>query len=134
MNLFAIGSLAVCAMFAISPAPSPKVFPPTAHPYGLSYAEWSARSWKMGLEHSVVGHPFIDDPSFDVTSGQEGKVWFLSTIVDFGAPVAHTRSITVPKGKALFLTGLAFEQSSNEGLRAPMRCHCPWVISYFDKK
>ena len=115
MNLLGFGSLAACVTLAISPASSPKVFPPTAHPYGHSYAEWSARAWKMELEHSVVGHPFVDDPAFDVTSGQEGKVWFLASIVDFGGQVAHTRSITVPKGKALFLTTLAYEQSSNEG-------------------
>jgi hypothetical protein len=93
------------------------VFPPDARPHGRSYAEWSAAWWTWNMEHPVAGHPSIDDPAFDVTSGQSGNVWFLATPVAFGTatPPALTRTITIPRGTALFIGTLAGEMSSNEG-------------------
>src|SRR5215213_4315010 len=74
------------------------VLPPSSKPYGKTYGEWSAVWWQWALSQPVEAHPFIDDPAFDVTSGQSGSVWFLGT--PFGTV---TRSVTIPSGKALLI-------------------------------
>jgi hypothetical protein len=119
MTLRVLATLAAGAFLATSPIPSvstppahPAVFPANSSPYGQDYAEWSADWWTWLLQHPMPGHPAIDDPAYDVTSGQSGNVWFLSTIVD-GLP--HTRKVTVPQGKALFVGLLNYEMSSQEG-------------------
>ena len=73
--------------------------------HGSSYAEWSEQWWQWFMGHDVAGHPGVDDPMFDVTSGQSGNVWFLATQVDVGTavPTPRTRFITIPAGTALFL-------------------------------
>lgn len=101
MTLLAAGLMAL----------APKPLPPVSKPYGHSYADWSAAWWTWAMEHPVAGHPFIDDPSFDVTSGQSGHVWFLAA--PFGTV---TRSVTIPTGKALFVGILNAEASDLEGL------------------
>lgn len=93
-------------------AANPKVFPPKAHMYDYSYAEWSARWWKWALElPPVANHPFNDDPGFDVTMGQSGEVWFLAA--PFGTVV---RTCTIPADKALFVAIINAEASDLEGL------------------
>src|SRR5882724_9815303 len=88
-------------------AGNPGVSPPGSQAYG----KWSAAWWEWALELPIVDsaghtHPFIDDPSFDVTEGQSGQVWFLAG--SFGA----ARTCTVPPGKALFFALLNSECSS----------------------
>jgi hypothetical protein len=95
-------------------ASNPKVLPPNSHPYGRTYGEWSAAWWKWNMELPVTGpipHPSVDDPAFDVTFGQQGKVWFLAA--PFGTVV---RNCTIPHGKALFVGLLNAEASDLEGL------------------
>jgi hypothetical protein len=93
---------------------NPTVLPPNSHPYGQTYGQWSADWWKWGIALAPEpGHPFIDDPAFDVTLGQQGKVWFLAA--PFGTV---QRTCTIPKGKALFLGLLNNEVSDLEGLGA----------------
>jgi hypothetical protein len=116
MNVLTVGSaLAVALLASPSFVPGGSVAPPQSKPHGKSYSEWSERHWQWFLEHPIAGHPGIDDPQFDVTSGQSGQVWFLSTLVDFGAATPHTRVIDVPAGKALFLALLNYETSDLEG-------------------
>jgi hypothetical protein len=88
----------------------PNILSPLSRPYGKSYGLWSAHWWRWFMQHPVAGHPAIDDPSFDVTSGQSGQVWFLAAV--FGEV---TRNVTIPAGKALFVGLLNAEFSSNEG-------------------
>lgn len=90
---------------------SSMIFPVQANMFGQSYAEWSADWWKWSMEFSVAGHPFVDDPSFNVSTGQSGHVWFLAT--PFGTVV---RNITIPHGTALFVGLLNAEASDLEGL------------------
>jgi hypothetical protein len=121
MTLSIVKSVSACALLSLfSPAiPSdhPGVFKPNSKAHGRSYAEWSAEWWQWNMEHPVVGHPSIDDPAFDVASGQSGKVWFLATPVEFGTatPTPVTRNITIRPGTALFVGMLNGEWSSNEG-------------------
>jgi hypothetical protein len=93
-----------------------KVLPPNSHSYGKNLAQWSAEWWKWGMSLPVEGpfppHPFVDDPNFDVTWGQSGKVWFLAA--PGGSPVERT--CTIPNGKALFICVIGAEASDLEGL------------------
>ena len=80
---------------------------------GKSYEEWGASWWKWLLElpmvtASGVTHPGVDAPTFDVTEGQHGNVWFLAAT--FGAD----RTCTIPAGKALFIATLNVECSNLE--------------------
>ncbi len=89
-----------------------EVFSPNANMFGSTYGEWSANWWKWAMELPVVpNHPFNDDPGFDVTMGQTGKVWFLAA--PFGTVV---RTCTIPHGKALFIALINAEASDLEGL------------------
>jgi hypothetical protein len=85
------------------------VLPPHSHVYGKSYGEWSAKWWQWYMEHPVAGHPGVDSPDFDVSSGQHGKVWFLAS--PFGTV---ERTVQVPTGKALFIGLLNAEASDTE--------------------
>jgi hypothetical protein len=78
--------------------PNPGIaFPPGSSPYGISYAEWTARWWNWAL-----GQPFGSDPISDPDGsfcdvGQSGPVWNLAGT--FGARA--TRGCTIPAGKAI---------------------------------
>lgn len=113
-------SFAAAAVLALCPVPMAgslpvvaDVFPPTAQPFGASYAEWTASWWQWFLAQPIVGHPGLDDGLFNVNAGQSGPVWFLASLVD-SVPTAHTRNITVPKGKALLFSVLNYEASNLE--------------------
>jgi hypothetical protein len=86
------------------------VFQPGANMYGHSYSAWSATWWKWLMEFPVAGNPSIDDPGFNVISGQSGNVWFLAA--PFGTV---TRTCNIPSGKALYVGLLNAEASSLEG-------------------
>jgi hypothetical protein len=90
------------------------VFPPDpfARMYGNTYAEWSAKWWKWGMEHPMAGHPFIDDPGYNVRSGQSGDVWFLAA--PFGTVVRS--NVIIPADKALYVGIINAEGSDLEGL------------------
>jgi hypothetical protein len=89
------------------------VLPAVSKPYGKTYGQWSTAWWQWALSQPVAGHPFVDDPSFNVASGQSGSVWFLAT--PFGTV---ERQVTIPVGKSLFVGLLNAEASDLEGLGA----------------
>jgi hypothetical protein len=82
-------------------------FPAGSHPFGKSYAEWSAAFSKWGLEYPLDGHPFAN-PDFDFANRQSGKVWF------YGAEGTVERDLTLPAGTALLLPLRDAECSSIE--------------------
>jgi len=85
------------------------IVPPGAKYHGKTYGEWSAAFWQFALAQPVEGHLFLDTPEFDFSAGQSGGVWFV------GAPDGPlTRTVTLPAGKALFLTLRDVETSSIE--------------------
>jgi hypothetical protein len=68
-------------------------------PYGKSYSEWAVSFWQWMMALPLQGHPAIDDPNFDFSAGQSGKVWY------WAAPDGPlTRHAALPADKALFLT------------------------------
>lgn len=87
------------------------VFQPGADMYGHSYSVWNGKWWKWAMELPVAGNPLNDVPSFNVSEGQTGNVWFLAA--PFGTV---TRTCTIPAGKALFVALANAESSNLEGL------------------
>jgi hypothetical protein len=123
----AVIALAVAPIASGQASTNSIVYPPTAHPYGMSYAQWSAQWWRWALAQPVAGHPFTD-PGFDCNSaqnGQSGPVWFLATSAiptlpsnpslppDLSALVV--RSCTVPAHTPILLGLEINECSSLEG-------------------
>jgi hypothetical protein len=84
---------------------NPRVIPPQAHVYGLSYSEWGAQWWRWAYSFPVAQFPPLLSGELDCSAGQSGSVWFLAGTVGQG-PV--TRSCTIPAGKALFLPIITF--------------------------
>jgi hypothetical protein len=121
MTLNALSSLGAIGLLTLLPTQlashDPGIAPPRSSPFGQDYAAWSANWWQWFMGHPVARHPAIDDPSFDVTSGQSGNVWFLATPVEFGTatPTPRTRHITIHAGTALFVGMINGEMSSLEG-------------------
>jgi len=86
------------------------VYPPTAHPFGNSYTEWSEEWWEWALSLPVEGHPFTD--SFvcnGANNGQAGRVWFLGLSA---SPPQLERSCIIPAHTAI-LIGLANVECSS---------------------
>jgi hypothetical protein len=84
------------------------IVPPDAKYHGKTYGEWSAAFWQYALALPVEGHPFLNE-EVDFSAGQTGSVWF------WGAPDGpFTRHISMPAGKALFLTIRDVEVSTLE--------------------
>lgn len=79
--------------------PNSRVFPPNAHPYGQSQADWSADWWQHMYSFDCENLPITDEdgstPGFDLNS----PVLFLAGNFDGGTTI---RTVTVPHGKALF--------------------------------
>jgi len=106
--------LVIAAGLALSALPltaaqTPGVLPPGSNPHGHSYAEWSAAYWQWLFALPVDGHPGIDNPDFDVTDGQSGRVWFLTG--PFGTV---ERNITIPTGTSLFISLVNVDSSTLE--------------------
>lgn len=111
---------AVVQAEALSAGGSPRVIPPSARPFGLSYGEWSARHWQWTYSMPADHHPLTD--TADCSAGQAGRVWFLGGTfapTDKGGGVfvgnPPPRNCTVPAGTALFFPVLDAECSTAEG-------------------
>jgi len=95
------------------------VLPPQSHPYGKSYAEWSAEHWKWTYSLPADAHPLTD--TADVSAGQSGPVWFLggtwapTTDLNGNLVGIADREVTIPAGKALFFPIIDAEASEVEG-------------------
>ena len=98
---------------------NPGILPPQSHPYGKSYAEWSAEHWKWTYSLPADAHPLTD--TADVSAGQSGPVWFLggtwAPTADLNGNLVGVadRHVTIPAGKALFFPLVDVESSEAEG-------------------
>jgi hypothetical protein len=86
-----------------------EIVPPNAHPYGKSYAEWSAEWWQWAVSMPLDSHPLAD--TAPCSAGQFGDVWFLGGSFVSAEAV---RNCTIPEGKAIFLAVLNTECSTVE--------------------
>lgn len=105
---------------------NPGILPPQSHPYGRSYAEWSAAHWQWTYSLPADHHPLTD--TADVSSGQSGQVWFLggtwapTTDLHGNLIGIADRQVTIPTGKALFFPIIDAEQSLAEGGTSEADC------------
>jgi hypothetical protein len=103
-RLLALAALVVAAApaAALANGPNAKVFPPDAHPYGKSYAEWSATWWPWALNEPAATNPVLDPTGANCAVGQSSsKVWLLAGTFGFNSPAV--RACTVPKDRALLV-------------------------------
>jgi hypothetical protein len=104
----------------------PVVLPPQSHPYGKSYAEWSAAHWQWTYSLPADHHPLTD--TADVSTGQSGPVWFLggtwAPTTDLNGNLIGNadRHVTIPAGKALFFPIVDAEMSLAEGGTSEADC------------
>ena len=97
------------------------VYPVNARPFGLDYAEWSARHWQWLYSLPVDANPLFD--TADCSAGQSGKVWFIGgtyaptdmMMIGNTSFAAVTRTCEIPEGKALFFPLVDAEASTLEG-------------------
>jgi hypothetical protein len=117
-------SLGVLTLALTTPAPAGQnadssVYPVNSHPYGASYAEWSARHWQWLFSFPADSHPLADTAPPE--AGQSGNVWFLGgtfSSIEIAPGVIYgqaNRSITIPSGTSLFFPIVDVEGSDLEG-------------------
>lgn len=73
-----------------------KVFPPTAHPYGKSYEEWTVDWMQEFMTFNCDENPWLN-PANGVLFYENGPVYFVAGLSTPGA----SANITVPHGKAI---------------------------------
>lgn len=56
----------------------PRIYPPDSEPYGLTYADWSARWWQWVSSIVETDSPLNDDTGKNCGNNQSGPVWFLA--------------------------------------------------------
>jgi hypothetical protein len=78
---------------------NPGVFSIDSKPYGVPYAEWTARWWQWVFSIPEMNHPSLDLTGEKCAIEQEGPVWFLTQT--FGGRAERT--CTIPAGKALLI-------------------------------
>lgn len=78
------------------------VFPPQAHPYGVSYQEWVARYWQRTLSLPVDAASY----AAPLSAGQSGEVWVLAS--PLGSAPTGTLQFSIPEGKAMLISPLTF--------------------------
>lgn len=77
----------------------PHVLPPSSHPFGRTYGEWSNAWWQWAFSIPTPVNPLLDTTGAHCSEGQSGPVWFLAGPLTSGSV---TRHCTIPAGKALF--------------------------------
>jgi hypothetical protein len=73
------------------------VFSTDSNPYGVGYAEWTARWWQWILSLPIENNPAKDETGNNCGLNQNGPVWFLAGTV---GGVAKRRCV-VPEGLAV---------------------------------
>lgn len=105
------GVLAALALLvaAVSPAQADEgskdhslVFPPQAHPYGVSYQEWAAKYWQRTLSLPVDAASY----AAPLSDGQSGEVWVLAG--PLGSAPTGTVQFSIPEGKAMLISPITF--------------------------
>jgi hypothetical protein len=84
--------------------PNPRVIPPKAQLFGLSYAEWGAAWWRWVLAVPAAMNPMLDPTGAHCAVNQHGPVFFLAGTSGASA----IRQCSVPQGKFLFFPIINF--------------------------
>ncbi len=105
------GVLAALALLAAAVSPARAdgefkdhslVFPPQAHPYGVSYQEWAAKYWQRTLSLPVDAASY----AAPLSDGQSGEVWLLAS--PLGSAPTGTLQFSIPEGKAMLISPLTY--------------------------
>jgi hypothetical protein len=104
-----ISALCLWSSAPASRAQGVEIVPPGAKFHGKTYGQWAAAFWQWAFALPLEGHPFLDTPEYNFAAGQQGSVWYWSSS---DGPI--TRTVTLPAGKALFLTIRDVETSTLE--------------------
>ena len=106
LNTFAVIGVILSFVMSLSIIPSaqgdsinPGVFSIDSKPYGITYADWTARWWQWIFSIPEINHPSLDLTGEKCAIGQEGPVWFLTQT--FGGQAERT--CTIPAGKAILI-------------------------------
>ena|SRR5271170_986403 len=78
------------------------VFPPQAHPYGVSYQEWAARYWQRTLSLPVDAASY----AAPLSDGQSGDVWVLAG--PLGSAPTGTVQFSIPEGTAMLISPITY--------------------------
>lgn len=73
------------------------VFPTDSDPFGMSYAQWTAKWWQWALSSPAENNPVNDPTGKNCAENQSGPVWFLAGTL--GGVV--DRNCTIPAEKAI---------------------------------
>jgi hypothetical protein len=73
------------------------IFSLDSDPYGMSYAEWTAKWWQWALSIPLENNPINHYTDKNCALNQSGPVWFLAGT----AGGVAERSCTMPAGKAV---------------------------------
>jgi hypothetical protein len=110
---------------------NPRIIPPNAQPYGMTYGEWSAKWWQWAYSLPVDQNPFFDENGScaNGANGQFGPVWFLTGV--FNVSGTAVRNCTVPAGKALFFPIINAEDATLESgaTGEDLRIYTTWAMS-----
>jgi hypothetical protein len=99
LALFTAGLLVMPSL--ASAGKSVVVFPVNSEPYGKTYSEWSDAWWQWAYSIPAATNPLFDETGDLADQGQSGQVWFLAGV--FNVTGTAERSITIPRGRALFI-------------------------------
>jgi hypothetical protein len=88
-----------------------ELYAPDSKPFGITYAEWTARWWQWVLSIAKTENPLVDGDGRNCANNQSGPVWFLAGTLQGQAE----RSCIVPADKAILFPVINFEASVAEG-------------------
>jgi hypothetical protein len=86
------------------------VFQPNSKPYGIPYAEWTAKWWQWANYIPTPLNPVSDKTGQNCAQSQNGPVWFLAGTAGGKAE----RTCTIPSGKAILFPTINSECSYKE--------------------
>jgi hypothetical protein len=88
-----------------------ELYAPDSKPFGITYAEWTAKWWEWVLSIAKTENPVVDDTGKNCANNQSGPVWFLAGTLKGPAE----RSCAIPADKAVLFPVINVEASVAEG-------------------
>jgi hypothetical protein len=111
-----VGAMLLAAPVAsaqAAPNSNPGVLPPTSHPFGKTYGEWSAAWWQWAVSFPTGTSPLTHTDATSCARGQSGPVWYLSADLT-GVAKPPPRVCTIPAGKGILFPIINAEWSVAE--------------------
>lgn len=87
-----------------------ELFAPNSRPFGITYAQWTAKWWQWVLSIAETENPLVDGTGRNCAINQTGPVWFLAGTLKGPA----LRSCAIPANKAILFPVINVEASVAE--------------------